>query len=1345
MRRRTFLKNCTGALSLASRELRAADIRSDSSLEAGFRNPPRSASPKTWWHWMNGNITATGITADLEAMRRVGLSGFQIFNVGSRTPAGPVLFFSPEWFELTEHAAKEAERLGLDFAMHNCPGWSSSAGPWITPELAMQQLVWSESFVTGGKPVDLMLPQPYTKLHYYRDAMVVAFPSLAGETRPLRETIRAATSSDGPVDAGVLTDGDFSKGIDVQPGASSQPGFLQLEFIEPIQVRSIAVYGVSLASSGSSSAAEITVEGSRDGTHYQHVCQIRIPSTGGVTDIPGTETFPAVSLRYLRLAMRQHSRISQLRISAAARIPGWHYKNNSASRGGPGTDTASAPRFAADVPRDSIIAVASVQDLSQHMDSEGRLRWDAPAGNWTILRLGQTPTGRHNSSAPEGGTGLDCDKYDRAGIDFHFQHMFERILPMLGPLTAKGFAGSVIDSFEVGMQNWTAQFPNEFQRRAGYDLRKYVPAMTGRVVGSAEESERFLWDVRRIQADLIADNYYGRFAELCRQNGLKSFAEPYAGGPFDEMQIGSRVDVPMAEFWQGGSNHRSVRLAASVGHVYGRAVVGAESFTGNPEYSKWQEHPYSLKAQGDWMYAQGLNQFIFHRYAQQPHSDAVPGMTMGCYGIHFDRTNTWFDQAGEWIRYLSRCQYLLQQGLFVADLLYFEGENAPVEAPPLGALQPAPPQGHDWDAIDSGAILTRVRIDAGQIVLPDGMSYRVLVLRDDARVSLNLMRKIRDLVHQGMCLVGAKPKGSPSLIGYPESDDEVRRIADELWGTTEEAGVIERKIGSGRIFWGQPLSEVLRKLEARPDFEFTSRANDTQVYYLHRRIGESDVYFLSNHKRRAEDLVCTFRVDGKRPEFWDPATGSVRPADVYDVAAGRVRLPLHMDPAGSLFVVFRSPARSERVLSIDRDGSTILSSEPFGAPKTAPNRDVTDNFTVSVWVKPELDTPLPTAGQAPLSAPASYVFFPPQGEAVYGDGHACCGLLAGRNGVGIYERSRAGVLPVLTAQIGIAGWTHLAVVYKDGVPSLYVDGRLLQHGQKSGRVVHPGIREANLGYGAPSFNGDMTEPELFREPLDEERIRELAAAGLSSPAEPPAIELVRGTDSGLLFWQDGRYLVRAANGKELIVRISGTGKPREFTGPWDVTFQPQRGAPHGVRLSELVSLHRNPDPGVRYFSGTAAYSTTVAVSSEVFDPYKRWYLDLGRVEVIAEVSINGRNLGTLWKPPYILDVTEAVHPGNNSLEVRVTNLWPNRLIGDEYLPAEYEYSDKGRSIKDIGEIKRIPDWFLQNKPKPGDRVTFSTWKHYSKNSPLLEAGLLGPVRLRSAFRQPLGRIVPENR
>jgi hypothetical protein len=323
------------------------------------------------------------------------------------------------------------------------------------------------------------------------------------------------------------------------------------------------------------------------------------------------------------------------------------------------------------------------------------------------------------------------------------------------------------------------------------------------------------------------------------------------------------------------------------------------------------------------------------------------------------------------------------------------------------------------------------------------------------------------------------------------------------------------------------------------------------------------------------------------------------------------------------------------------------------------------------------------------------------------------------------------------AQMPVSGWTHLAVVYQDGLPSLYVNGKLARQGRKSDRVVHPGVGEANLGYGAPTFNGDLTDPDLFPEPLSEDRIQKLVAAGVPNPAEPPAIELAGNTNPELLVWRDGRYLLRDAAGRNSAISISGIGLPLKLTGPWRVAFPPKRGAPVEIVLPELVSLHKHAEAGVRYFSGTATYSKTLPVSAGAVADGKRLYVDLGRVEVLAEVRMNGRDLGTLWKPPYRVDVTGAVRPGDNQLEVLVTNLWPNRLIGDEYLPAENEYRETGTNIKDIGEIGRIPDWFLQGAPKPGPRITFSTWRHYRKDSPLLESGLLGPVHLRTAMRHSL--------
>lgn len=1369
MKRRAFLQDCAaGVVTMIVARPRgshaeAAQGAQAAALEEAFRNPPASARPHTWWHWMNGNVTAEGITRDLEAMARVGVGGVQMFDVGTGIPKGPVATLSPEWVRLVEHAAKEADRLGLSFTMHNCPGWSSSGGPWITPELGMQQLVWTETAVTGGRPIEVVLPRPLTKLDYYRDAFVLAFPSLPDEAPPMGERIRSVTSGGEAVDPRLLTDGDLTSAVELKPAAAGEAPALVIEFTGPYEARAIVAHALGLAARVRFGPPHrLTLEASDDGVAFRKVADLTPLAVGPGPSGPTTASFDATRARFFRLVGPGGTRVAQVQLPAAARIPDWDVKANFARR----ADQGEAP---AEVPAGSVIDPDSVVDLTPHMDGQGRLRWAAPPGDWTVLRFGHTPTGALNVAASDRGRGLECDKFSRAALDFHFEKYFGQVLEALAPLAAKGLAGALVDSYETGMQNWSADFPREFARRRGYDLRRYMPAMTGRFVGSAEVTERFLWDLRRSQADLMADDYFGRFHELCRRHGLTSYTEPYGNGPFDEMQAGSRLDVNMGEFWiRGGAAAYTVKLAASVAHVYAKPVVGAESFTGRPLQSRWLEHPFAMKALGDEMYTLGLNNFIFHRYAQQPHPDAAPGMTMGPWGFHFERTNTWWSQGRPWLEYVARCQSLLRRGRFVADLVYFTGENAPVQAPlhvqeevaatlsgRRARLVQLPPPGHDYDVADAEAILTRMKVEDGRIALPDGMSYRALVLPDDPRMTRELIVRLRDLVEQGMWLVGRRPERSHGLGSHPESDAAVRRVAGELWGDLDGSTRTSRAFGKGRVFWGESLRSILDTLDVQPDFEFAARSPDPSVRWIHRRDGDAEIYFVTNRQRRPEELVCTFRVAGKQPELWDPATGETAAVPVYEPLGGRTRVPVRLDPSGSVFVVFRSPARARGPRSVARDGVTLVTTEPFPPGPAASHRGVTNNFTVSVWVKPETELwPIGPDAAANVGASeyalvkdtlgsygASFVIDPPEGDALYGEGHATSALSAGRNGVIVYERSRGHFPAVLAAPMPLSGWTHLAVVYRDGEPSLYVDGAFVRKGPRSSRRVRPGV-------GAPSerpvrcFEGDTTPPEVLPEALGEDRVRQLAASGVPDPEGPPGLEVLPGATPGLLIWQNGRYTLRDAAGRRSIVDVSGLDGPIEVAGPWRVQFPPNLGAPPEATLAKLASLHRHPDPGVRYFSGTATYRSRFAAPAGATSGGRRLYLDLGRVEVIAEVRLNGRSLGVLWKPPHRMDVTEAVRRGENELEVLVTNLWPNRLIGDEQLPPEYAYVDPDPSVPTPGPVpgsmKEVPQWFVEGKPRPpGRRVAFTTWKHYTKDSPLLASGLLGPVRLWSALPRPI--------
>jgi hypothetical protein len=1324
-------------------------------LEQAFGDPPASARPHTWWHWMNGNFTAEGITADLEAMARVGIGGVQMFDVGTGIPKGPVETLSPEWIRLVRHAAAECGRLGLSFTVHNCPGWSSSGGPWITPELGMQQLVWSEATVAGGKAIDLVLPQPLVRLDHYREAMVVAFPALAGDRVPARGLIRRIMAGGVAGDVRLVTDGDQASAVDVAGDGAG----LVLEFAEPYEARAIVVHLVPETGPPANFAQErfATLQASDDGITFRDAGALPIHNRRLHTWPPIVATFPAAKARFFRLLFPAPVQVAEVQLSGSARISGWSAKAGYDRRPNAGEQPEA-------VPTGSVIDPDTVVDISRHLGADGRLTWDAPPGQWTIVRFGHTATGARNVAAPDGGFGLECDKFSRAALDFHFERYFGGLLSALRPLGARRLGGALVDSYETGMQNWTADLPAEFQARRGYDLLRYMPVLTGRIVASAEVSERFLWDMRRLHAQLVEDNYFGRFHALCRENGLTSYTEPYGNGPFDEHQAGARMDALMGEFWvRGGAAAFTVKLTAAIAHVYGKTFVGAEAFTGRPAQSKWQEHPYAMKALGDEMYTLGLNHFVFHRYAQQPHPDARPGMTMGPWGFHFERTNTWFEQAGPWLLYAARCQHMLRRGRFVADILYFTGENSPVQAavhieePVAATLSgvrpklPAPvPVGHDYDVCDAGVILSRMRIEDGRIVLADGMTYRVLVMPDDRRITRALLVRLRDLVHAGLWLVGPRPERSHGLHDYPASDDEVRRIAAEMWGDLDGLSRTERGFGRGRVFWGAPLRTVLDRAGAAPDV-IVEAAADAAIHWIHRREGDADIYFVSNGRRRSEALVCSFRVDGKRPELWDAATGETRPVLAYEVEAGRVRVPLRLDPAGSAFLLFRRPAGAKPLRAILRDGAPIVGTSVPAAPAAA---GAADTFTLSAWVKPEIDLwPISpevasrdetsevvaarTAAYARGARPeilgvsgASFVTDPPPGDVLHGAGHATVALSAGRNGIILYEHARGAFPAVLAAPMPLSGWTHLAVAYAGGTPTLFVNGRAAGRGERSRFTIHA---EPGRAADRPRhFEGDVAALQLVPAALGPAEIGRLAAAGVPDPEGPSAIELT----TGLLAWENGDYALAGAGESLRSVEVRGVRPPQDVDGPWAVTFPPGLGAPAGVRLDRLVSLHRHDDPGVRHFSGTATYRTSLEISAGARRRGERLFLDLGRVEVIAALRLNGRDLGILWKPPYRLDVTDALRPGRNALEVRVTNLWPNRLIGDEQFPAEHDYPVTAFSA--TGGIAAIPAWFVEGRPKPpGPRVTFTTWKHYDKGSPLLESGLLGPVRLRTAMLHSL--------
>jgi hypothetical protein len=952
------------------------------SLDSGFRKPPPQARPWVYWMFMDGNMTREGITADLEAMAKAGLGGAIFMEVDVGIPRGPVEFMSPRWQELLRYAVKEAERLGLELTLNAGPGWTGSGGPWIRPEQSMQHLVASETNIAGPSHFQGLLAQPAPRKpffgegtltpelkkardDFYRDVVVLAFPTPAGQAR--------------------IADID-EKALYYRAPYSSQPG------VKPF-------------------------------------------------------------------------------------LP--------------------APAEHAVLPAEQCIAANRTLDLTPKLSADGRLEWDVPEGHWTVLRFGRRSTGQTTRPAPLPGLGFECDKFDPAALDAHYAAFIQTLLRGLGPHKTGqgGWTMLHIDSWEMSSQNWTGRFRQEFQRRRGYDLLSYLPVMTGRVVGSLEVSERFLWDLRQTAQELVVQNHALHLSDLGRRDGFGLSIEPYDLNPCADLTLGGAADVPMCEFWAKGHGFHtefSAFESVSIGHTLGRPILAAESFTSG-DSERWQLYPGALKGQGDWALCAGVNRLVFHRYQHQPWLDRFPGMTMGPYGVHWERTQTWWAMVAGYHQYLSRCQFLLRRGLPVADICYLAPEGAPhVFRPPKSATRGDPPDrlGYNFDGCAPEVLMNRASVTDGRLVFPGGMTYRVLVLPRFDTMTPALLRQIKRLAQAGATVVGAPPRKSPGLSDYPECDLEVKALATELWG---EPAVSERQVGKGKIVWDTEAVQAWNQVQEPGDFpdiypDYASIArllaglnvpSDFQaepfLRYTHRHDGDADIYFVANPEARLLEANATFRVSGRQPELWDAVTGEQRALPEFAERAGCTSVPLRFDPHQSFFVVFRQAAGS----------------------RAAPGRNFAESRPV-----------------------------------------------------------------------------------------------------------------------------------------------------------------------------------------------------QEINGPWDVTFEPNRGAPERVRFDTLADWSKATNPGVKYFSGLATYRTQFDWKPQ----HSRLFLELGQVQVMAAVRLNARDLGPVWTAPFRVEVTGALKPGPNLLEIRVANLWPNRLIGDAALP-------------------------------PDQRVAWTTWNPFKQDSPLLPSGLLGPVRL----------------
>ena len=1191
---------CLGLLVAAMGTTRAGK------LEQEFARPPASARPWVYWFWLNGNITSNGITADLEAMQRVGIGGVLIMEVDQGTPKGDAAFGGPVWRDLFKHVCAEAGRLGLEVNMNNDAGWCGSGGPWITPELAMQKIVSTETNVTGPLRFAATLAKPDAVAGYYREIAVLAFPTPAGAARI--------------------------------EGLPSKAAFV------PSQV-----------------------------------------APGG--------NWPAV-------------------------------------------------------PAGQTVARDRILQLTAQMDAAGHLTWNVPAGKWTILRLGHTLTGKDNHPAPEAGRGLESDKLSRAATDAMFAGLMGKIIGDAKPLAGKALVATHIDSWETGSQNWTPKFRQEFQRLRGYDLLPFLPVMTGRVVESVEVSERFLWDVRRTVSDLLIANYAGRFRELSHRHGLRLSIEAYDGNPCDDMTYAGQADEPMAEFWSWGSFNVAFSCTemASAAHVYGKRILGAEAFTAT-DGEKWRHHPASIKALGDWAFCEGINRFVFHRYALQPWTipDRAPGMSMGPWGLHYERTQTWWEQSTAWHQYLARCQFLLREGLFVADICFLEPEGSPMRFSPTlpdrHSSLPERPR-YNFDGCTPEALLTRMKVKNGRLVLPDGMNYHLLVLPQIEMMTPSLLRRVKELVQAGAIVLGPPPQRSPSLANYPKCDTEVQKLAAELWPKVTGG---EHRVGKGRVIWndafkttplvpgeGSPVENA--KWIWHPEGNPAIAAPPGKRFFRRLVVLDSAREVASARTAMTADNSFELWVNGERAGAGEDANQLIRMDVTRWLKPGTNLLAVagfnaHAEPnpaslIGTLTVQFRDGGS----LEVNTDShwqSAVTAPEQWRSDATAAG------WSAAMEVGPLGLEPFPVPEQ---TRPPAYVF---------PDFAAITNVLAQMGVPPDFEADASlRFIHRRTADTDIYFVSNRSNTWCGATCAFRVTGRMpelwnpltgeirrqLIYEERGGRTVLPlWLEPAGSMFVVFRKSNQAEAKQIMALERNGQSVLPQIGEGLTQP--PPA-EVVTGREQEITLcaWQPGRYDLRMASGKLLTIDVPSMPAPVGITGPWEVRFEPNRGAPERVAFDKLISWSEHSDPGVKYFSGAATYRKTFAWKPDGSQPTtfnSQLFLDLGRVEVMAEVKLNGKDLGVLWKPPFRVEVTDALKPGENVLEIKVVNLWVNRQIGDEQLP---EDSDRNPD----GTLKSWPAWVQTGKPSPTSRHTFTSWRLWKQDAPLVESGLLGPVELVAA-------------
>lgn len=902
--------------------------------QTDFQTPTTKTKVHAWWHWMGGSITKDGITKDLEAMKSHGIVQTSIFNIAAiydkKVDVPRVKFNSPEWIEMYQWALKEAHRLGITVGVETIDGFATLGGPWITPEMSMKQYVWSKTSVEGGKAVNVKLQEPLKLENYYRDEVVVAFPMKENtnsfvEARPKIEVNKVAT-------ANTLFDANPKTEIDLK-----KKQVIDLSFDKDFTANKLVLFphlsfcwDFVLVDNGKITL-QFDLSTSNDGKQFTKVADLT--SVGSNKAI--TVNFPTTKAKYFRLELKKASfvyfdtlPIAELELLKDDEQPLFQSPLSSFFE-----KTASVYDLKENVLDFNVkkavspISENSVIDISSFMAPDGTLKWNAPKGRWQIIRFGYTSTGVKLDPSTKGEEGLECDKLDTAAVNLHMDSYAKKLVDAAGIYKGNTLKFFLMDSWEAQFQTWSKNFGKEFKNRRGYSILPWIPVLCGETVGSIALSEAFLFDFRKTIADQLDQYFYKHFSDVSHRNGMEYHGESIYGGwgaypPSDALKTNEYIDLPMTEFWANDNKDRMAEynpankpascMPTYSALAFGKQIIGSESYTGMAHYS---EAPGDLKPFGDAAFCAGVNQIILHSFVHQP-LDIKPGMTLGKFGGHYNRNNPVWEFNQDWLQYQARVQYILQKGEPVVDVLFYIGDELPLFY--TKSFVNDLPYGTVPNACNNDMLTKRIKVIDGKLSLGGNQRFSLLMLHNSTKMEFSTLKRVAELVKEGAVVYGPKPLEMLSVNDIKNDSVAFKQLVDAVWGNSTE-----NSYGKGKMFSVKPLATVIKQLNMTPDLT-TNTQNSKDIMFIHKKIGDSDVYFVFNQQNREINREILFRVSGKSPEIWNAVNGSVTKPAIYAFEKNQTRIPATFKPFESKIYIFKNETPAHFIQQVALDGKQIF-------------------------------------------------------------------------------------------------------------------------------------------------------------------------------------------------------------------------------------------------------------------------------------------------------------------------------------------------------------------------------------------------------------------------------------